>query len=65
MPVEYSLDLVWRRVRRQPFGNHHDHSLEAVERAQERRLRTLVSARAQIPSLTSFPWIVTVTLNAK
>ena len=57
-------ELVWREVRRQPFGNHDYDSLDAVEGALERRLRALESARPQIQSLTGFDWIVNVILNA-
>ena len=58
-------ELIWREVRRQPFANHDYASLEAVELALERRLRALESSRTQIQSLTGFPWIVNVTLNAQ
>lgn len=57
-------ELVWREVRRQPFGNHDDDSIDAVENALVGRRRQLESAPAQIQSLTGFHWIVNVTLNA-
>jgi DDE superfamily endonuclease len=58
-------ELVWREVRRQPFGNHDYDSMDAVEKALERRLRQLESTPAQIQSLTGFDWIVNIKLNAK
>jgi len=58
-------ELVWRQVRRQPFGNHNFDSMDAVETALERRLRQLESSPAQIQSLTGFDWIINVILNAK
>ena len=58
-------ELVWRELRREPFGNHDYDSMDQVERALERRLQTLESTPAQIRSLTAFPWIVNVRLNAK
>jgi transposase len=58
-------ELVWREIRRAPFGNHDYDSMDRVEAALERRLRQLESAPAQIQSLTGFDWIVNVTLNAK
>ena len=45
-------DLVWREVRRQPFGNHDYDSMAAVEAALERRLRELESTPQIIQSLT-------------
>jgi transposase len=58
-------ELVWREVRRQPFGNHDYESMDTVETALERRLRQWESSPAQIRSLTGFDWIVNLTLNAK
>lgn len=58
-------ELVWREVRRQPFGNHDFDSMDAVESALERRLRQLEASPAQIHSLTGFDWLVNVILNAK
>jgi len=58
-------ELVWREVRREPFGNHDYDSMDAVEVALERRLCRLESARPQIQSLTGFEWIVNVRLNAR
>jgi len=58
-------ELVWREVRRQPFGNHDYHLMRTVEPALTRRLRELESAPDQIRSLTGFDWIVSVRLNAK
>lgn len=58
-------ELVWREVRRKPFGNHDYDSMNAVENALVRRLQQLESAPAQIQSLTGFDWIVNVKLNAK
>ncbi len=57
-------ELVWREVRREPFGNHHYNSMDQVEAALEQRLRELESAPAQIQSLTGFDWIVSIILNA-
>ena len=58
-------ELVWREVRRQPFGNHGFASMTAVEAALEWRLRELEAAPALLQSLTGWDWIVNVTLNAK
>ena len=58
-------ELVWREVRRQPFGNHDYDSMDAVEDALEQRLCQLESSPALIQSLTGFDWIVNVRLNAK
>ena len=58
-------ELVWREVRRQPFGNHDFDSMDLVETALENRRRQLESSPAQIQSLTGFEWIVNVRLNAK
>jgi hypothetical protein len=58
-------ELVWREIRRQPFGNHDYDSMDAVEDALEHRLRQLESAPAFLQSLTGFDWIVNVRLNAK
>ena len=58
-------ELVWREVRRQPFGNHDFDSMDAVQTALEHRLRQLESSPAQIQSLTGFDWIINVRLNAK
>ena len=58
-------ELVWREVRRTPFGNHDYDSMDAVEDALAHRLRQLESSPAQIRSLTGFGWILNVTLNAK
>ena len=57
--------MVWRAIRRQPFGNHDYDSMDAVEAALERRLRDLESARQLIQSLTGFDWIVNVILHAQ
>ena len=57
-------ELVWREVRRQPFGNHDFASMDAVETALERRLCQLESSPTQIQTLTGFDWIVNVSLNA-
>jgi len=58
-------ELVWREVRRQPFGNHDFDSMDLVETALVNRLRQLESSPAKIQSLTGFDWIVNVKLNAK
>jgi putative transposase len=58
-------ELVWREVRRQPFGNHDYDSMTAVENPLEHRWRQLESSPAFIQSLTGFDWIVNVKLNAK
>jgi transposase len=58
-------ELVWREVRRRPFGNHDFDSMTAVETALERRLHQLESSPTQIQSLTGFDWIVNIKLNAK
>jgi hypothetical protein len=58
-------ELVWREVRRQPFGNHDYNSMDAVENALALRLHQLESSPAFIQSLTGFDWIVNVTLNAQ
>ena len=51
-------ELVWREVRRHPFGNHDYVSMDTVETALERRLAQLESSPAQIHSLTGFDWII-------
>ncbi len=58
-------ELVWREVRREPFGNHDYDSMAAVEDALERRLGQLEASPDQIQSLTGFDWIVNVRLNAE
>jgi len=58
-------ELVWREVRRRPFGNHDYRSLHTVESALTRRLRELESSPQRIKSLTGFDWIVSVILHAK
>jgi transposase len=58
-------ELVWREVRRTPFGNHDFDSMSQVEAALEQRLRQLESTPAQIQSLTGFDWIINVISNAK
>lgn len=58
-------ELIWREMRRQPFGNHDYRSMRAVESALVRRLKELESAPERLRSLTGFDWIVNVTLNAK
>ena len=58
-------ELVWRELRRQPFGNHDYDSMDRVETALEGRLRQLESSPSQIQSLTGFDWIVNVKLRAK
>jgi len=58
-------ELVWREVRREPFGNHDFDSMDAVESALERRRRQLESSPTQIQSLTGFDWIINVRLKAK
>lgn len=58
-------ELVWREVRRHPFGNHDCRSMRTVEQALVRRLRQLETSPDRIRSLTGFDWIVNVVLNAK
>ena len=58
-------ELVWREVRRRPFGNHDYRSLHTGESALTRRLRELESSPQRIKSLTGFDRIVSVILNAK
>lgn len=58
-------ELVWREVRREPFGHHDYASMNGVEKALARRLRHLESAPARIRSLTGFDWIINVILKAK
>ena len=58
-------ELVWREVRRQPFGNHDYDSMDAVEATLERRLRELESSPQRLQSLTGFDWIVNVSLKAR
>jgi hypothetical protein len=58
-------ELVWRELRRQPFGNHDYVLMDMVETALERRLVQLESSPTQIQSLTGFDWIINVRLNAK
>lgn len=58
-------ELVWREVRRRPFGNHDYRSMQEVELALMGRLRELESSPAYLRSLTGFDWILNVILNAK
>lgn len=58
-------ELVWREMRRQPFGNHDYRSMHTVERALLRRLQELEASPQRIQSLTGFDWIVNVRLKAK
>ena len=58
-------ELVWREVRREPFGNHDYDSMTAVEDALEHRLGQLEASPSRIQSLTGFDWIVNVRLNAQ
>jgi hypothetical protein len=58
-------ELVWREVRRQPFGNHDHDSMDAVENALEYRLCQPESLPTQFQPLTGFNWIVNVSLNEK
>jgi hypothetical protein len=58
-------ELVWREVRRQPFGNHNYRSMRAVEAALMRRLQQLEASPQSLRSLTGFEWIVNIILNAK
>ena len=58
-------ELVWREVRRHPFGNHDCRSMRTVEQALVRRLRQLETSPDRIRSLTGFDWIVNIVLNAK
>lgn len=58
-------ELVWRKVRCHPFGNHDYVSMDTVETALEQRLAQLESSPAQIQSRTGFDWIVNIILNAK
>jgi hypothetical protein len=58
-------ELVWRELRREPFGNHGFDSMHRVESALAKRLRQLEADPARIQSLTGFPWIVNIKLNAK
>ena len=51
-------ELVWREVRRHPFGNHDYVSMDTVETALERRLAQLESSPAQIQSPAGFDWII-------
>ena len=57
-------ELVWREIRRLPFGNHDYDSMDQVEEALLQRLGELESAPVQIQSLTGFDWIVNVKLKA-
>jgi hypothetical protein len=58
-------ELVWRELRREPFGNPDYDSMNAVQDALEGRLHQLESAPASLQSLTGFDWIINVRLNAK
>ena len=57
-------ELLWREIRRDPFGNHDYDSMNRVELALLERLRELESSPARIQSLTHFDWIINVKLNA-
>jgi DDE superfamily endonuclease len=47
-------ELIWREVRRQPFGNHNYDSMAAVQNTLEHRLCQRESSPAPIQSLTGF-----------
>ena len=57
--------LVWREVRRPPFGNPAYEDMHSVENTLERRRHQRKSSPAQFQSRTGFDWMVNATLNAK
>jgi transposase len=60
-PVEH----VWESIREDGFRNKAFNSIEAVEDQLVRSLAALEKDPASVASITGFPWIVGMNLNAK
>jgi transposase len=59
-PVEH----VWDEIREKWFSNRVFHTLSAVDEQLVKALLTLETAPSQVASLTGFPWITDIQLNA-
>ena len=59
-PVEH----IWESIRENWFGNEVFNSIDAVEDQLEKALVALEGGQASVKSLTGFPWIVGMNLNA-
>jgi transposase len=59
-PVEH----IWESIRENDFRNEVFKSIEGVENQLSRSLTALESNPASVASITAFPWIVSITLNA-
>lgn len=59
-PVEH----IWKSIRENWFGNEVFNSIDAVEDQLEKALVALEGDQASVKSLTGFPWIVGMNLNA-
>lgn len=59
-PVEH----IWDDIRENWFSNEVFNSIQAVEDQLERALATLERESATVASMTGFPWLTRITLNA-
>jgi hypothetical protein len=59
-PVEH----IWDCIREEDFGNEVFNSIEAVEDQLARSLAALERDPAKVASMTGFPWLVGINLNA-
>jgi hypothetical protein len=59
-PVEH----IWDSIRENDFRNEVFNSIEGVEERLMRSLAALEKDPASVASMTGFPWIVSITLNA-
>ncbi len=59
-PVEH----IWESIRENWFRNEVFESIEGVEDQLEKALATLEGDPASVKSLTGFPWIISMNLNA-
>ncbi|MGC8495193.1 MAG: IS630 family transposase [Syntrophobacteraceae bacterium] len=59
-PVEH----IWGSIRKDDFSNAVFNSMEAVEDQLMRSLATLEKDTAKVASMTGFPWIIGINLNA-
>lgn len=60
-PVEH----IWEHIRENGFWNKAFNSIEAVEDQLMESLQALESDPASVASMTGFPWIISMNLNAK
>ncbi len=60
-PVEH----IWDSIREDGFRNEVFNSIEGVENQLMQSLATLEKDPASVASMTGFPWIVSINLNAK